>query len=130
MEKMSFLLYGYRTNHRKTPSGDVADTGLWPAGPAASSAQSGGQPTGWVFSLPHSLGRSSLLLPPSLPPNLSLISNSLVSLWSGGKGKKGRKTEKKEEKEEGKEEEEEEKKWVWEEWVLRVTEREKKNKIT
>jgi hypothetical protein len=65
-----------------------------------------------------------------LPPNLSLISNSLVSLWSGGKGKKGRKTEKKEEKEEGKEEEEEEKKWVWEEWVLRVTEREKKNKIT
>jgi hypothetical protein len=75
IEKMDFLRYGYRKNCRKRISGDDADAEPWPAGPAVSSAQSGGQPTGWVFFLPP--------LPLSAkPPNLSLISNSRLPLRS------------------------------------------------
>jgi hypothetical protein len=73
MKKMGFLWYVYQTNRRKMLSGDITDTGPWPAGPAASSAQSGGEPTGWVFSLPHSFG---------------LFPIPLVSLWFGWYGKK------------------------------------------
>jgi hypothetical protein len=76
-----------------TPS-DVADAGPWLAGPAALSAQSGGQPTGWVFSLPP-LPLSANL--PSLPQlKLSSLSNR-VEGKEKNKNREGRR------KEEGKE---------------------------
>jgi hypothetical protein len=67
--------------------GDVADAGSWSAGPAASFAKSGGQPTGWFVSLPHH----------------STSSSSLLSLsCSSGMGRRENKTKKEEEKEERK----------------------------
>jgi hypothetical protein len=76
-------------------SGDVADAGSRPSGLAAPTAQSGGQPTDWVFYLPPlSLSRSTLF-PPSFPLSIG-----------ARKRKKRRRTSREEERnEEGKEEE-------------------------
>lgn len=76
--------------------GDDADAEPWPAGPAVSSAQSGGQPTGWVFFLPP--------LPLSAKPPISPSSQILVSLSDRykEKNKKRKRTEKEEEKKERK----------------------------
>jgi hypothetical protein len=75
----------------KTLSRDVADdVGPWPAGPAVPSAQSDGQPIGWVFSLPPLPISANL---PSLP-HLKL--SSLSNLVEGKEKKKKQRRKKKE----------------------------------
>jgi hypothetical protein len=73
----------------KTLSGDVADAGPWPAGPTVPSAQSGGQPTGWVFSLPP------LPISANLPSLHHLKLSSLSNLVEGKEKKRKQRRKKK-----------------------------------